>query len=133
MRPHCSRIREAHTATLLNGPGDVLVTDGSSSEVYNPYTNFWRRTASLTTGRYSHTATELPSGKVLVAGGRTCDWSTLLSSAELYDPATDTWSPTGSLFTPRSHHTAVAARLGQGAGGGRQLHPLGDDSPPGDV
>src|SRR5690348_389945 len=68
-----------HTATLLNGPGDVLVTDGSGSEVYNPYTNAWRRTASMTTARSYHTATELPSGKVLVTGGRGSDGSTLLS------------------------------------------------------
>ena len=43
-------------------------------------------TGSLGTARCQHTATLLPSGKVLVAGG-SCNWSSL-SSAELYDPAT---------------------------------------------
>src|SRR4051794_6819090 len=48
--------------------------------------NTFTNTGSLTTGRYAHTATLLPSGKVLVAGG----WndSTSFASAELYDPAT---------------------------------------------
>jgi hypothetical protein len=124
-----------HTATLLRGPGDVLVTDGSGSEVYNPYTNAWRRTASMTTGRYYHTATELPSGKVLVAGGRTSDWSTLFSSAELYDPTTETWSPTGSTFVPRANHTAVLLDSGKVlvAGGNQPAGRYGPIGPPGEV
>ena len=52
-----------------------------------------------------HTATLLPNGKVLVAGGYAERSS--LSSAELYDPATGTWSSTGSLGTARSSHTAT--------------------------
>ena len=53
-----------------------------------------------------HTATLLPNGKVLVAGG--CGiGSHSLSSAELYDPATGSWSGTGSLGTARSEHTAT--------------------------
>jgi len=55
-------------------------------------------TGSLTTARRSHTATLLPSGKVLVAGGFN---GSFLSSAELYDPATGSWSSTGSLTTAR--------------------------------
>ncbi|MFY0562940.1 Kelch repeat-containing protein [Archangium lansingense] len=102
-----------HTATLLSGPGDVLVADGNGSEVYNPYTNAWRSTPSMTTGRYFHTATELPSGKVLALGGRTGDWLTLFSSAELYDTATDTWSPTSPMTTARAHHTSVLLDSGK--------------------
>ena len=64
-----------------------------------------------------HTATLLPNGKVLVAGG--LDSSGLSNSAELYDPASGTWSSTGSLVnrTPRAHGD-VAAQW-QGAGRGR--------------
>ena len=47
-----------------------------------------------------HTATLLPNGKVLVAGG--CNGDGVLTSAELYDPASGTWSATGSLNTARS-------------------------------
>ena len=46
-----------------------------------------------------HTATLLPNGKVLVAGGY--GNSGYLASAELYDPATGTWTATGSLATAR--------------------------------
>ena len=51
-----------------------------------------------------HTATLLPSGKVLVAGGYN---GSTLSSAELYDSATGSWSSTGSMGTARSIHTAT--------------------------
>ena len=53
----------------------------------------------------SHTATLLPNGKVLVAGGYLEAAS--LASAELYDPATGTWSATGSLATGARNHTAT--------------------------
>ena len=43
-----------------------------------------------------HTATLLPNGKVLVAGGQDRQLATL-ASAELYDPASGTWTVTGSL------------------------------------
>ena len=47
-------------------------------------------TGSPADARYYHTATLLPSGKVLVAGGLTT--ATHLASAELYDPVSGTWS-----------------------------------------
>ena len=65
----------------------------------------WTETGSLATARYSHTATLLPNGKVLVAGGLNSSGS--LASAELYDPASGTWTATGSLATARSSHTAT--------------------------
>ncbi len=52
-------------------------------------------------GTLYHTATLLPNGKVLVAGGYDADPDTI-ASAELYDPATGTWTATGSLATDRS-------------------------------
>jgi hypothetical protein len=53
-------------------------------------------TGSMNTGRWSHTATLLADGKVLVVGGTTL-YGGVLASAELYDPATGTWTVTGSL------------------------------------
>ncbi len=58
----------------------------------------------MTTGRYGHTATLLPSGKVLVTGGY---GSADLSSMELYDPVLGQWSPAGSMVMARSQHTAT--------------------------
>ena len=57
----------------------------------------WTQTGSLITGRDDHTATLLPNGQVLVAGG--LDSNNFLASAELYDPASGTWTETGSLAT----------------------------------
>ena len=50
------------------------------------------------------TATLLPNGKVLVAGGSVSS-TVYLASAELYDPASGTWSATGSLGTARASGT----------------------------
>ncbi|MBZ0090397.1 MAG: hypothetical protein K8H90_08480, partial [Thermoanaerobaculia bacterium] len=54
---------------------------------------------SLSSERNRHTATLLPSGKVLVAGG-VDENSTALSSAELYDPATGTTPTPRPCFLP---------------------------------
>src|SRR5438874_2309277 len=47
-------------------------------------------TGSLVTARFGQTATLLPNGKTLVAGGAGTAFNTL-ASVELYDPATGTW------------------------------------------
>ncbi len=96
-----------HTSTLLNGK--VLVTGGmydSSAELYDLVTDTWSMTGGMSVIRDSHTATLLPSGKVLIAGGRIGSSQTR-ASAELYDPASGTWSSTGSMSVTRSNHTAT--------------------------
>lgn len=64
-------------------------------------------TGSMTAGRRGHTATLLPNGKVLVAGG----YAT--ASAELYDPFTGSFSPTGSMSVTRYRHTATLLPNGE--------------------
>jgi subtilisin family serine protease len=110
--------RDTHTATLLSN-GKVLIAGGygysggggylSSAEVYDPATGTWTATGALSTARELHTATLLPNGKVLVAGGAYHDGANwiFLSSAELYDPATGTWTPTGALISARWQYTAT--------------------------
>ena len=100
--------RSQHTATLLPN-GRVLVAAGennrdpagsnglSTAELYDPSTGIWTATGSLTTARVrGQTATLLPTGKVLVAGGYNPN-DFYLASAELYDPASGSWTVTGSL------------------------------------
>ena len=71
----------------------------------------WSATGNLGAARQRHTATLLPSGKVLVAGGDTV--SSVLDSAELYDPAAGTWNATDSLITARRSHTATLLPSGK--------------------
>jgi len=74
----------------------------------------WTLTGQLNTPRYRHTATLLPNGKVLVAGGiGPVSCSSPANSAELYSPINGTWSITGSLNTARTNHTATLLQNGQ--------------------
>jgi N-acetylneuraminic acid mutarotase len=114
--------RSGHTATLLPS-GKVLVVGGyykdgvweyqrNSAELYNPATGTWLAAAILGLARAYHTATLLPSGKVLVAGGYNYN-DGHLTSAEIYDPANGTWSPTGELVYSRASHTATLLPSGK--------------------
>jgi Kelch motif/Galactose oxidase, central domain len=71
----------------------------------------WEYTGNLKTARFHHTATLLPDGRVLVAGGG--DQSGSLRSAELYDPASGTWSAAHSLKTARDSQTATLLANGK--------------------
>jgi N-acetylneuraminic acid mutarotase len=111
--------RNAHTATLLPD-GSVLVTGGadgivvtgaavfSTAEIYSPSAGTWTATGSMTSARVGDTATSLPSGAVLVAGGiGTGLGNNYLATAEIYDPSAGSWTPTGSMSTQRYEHTAT--------------------------
>jgi hypothetical protein len=118
--------RDNHTATLLPN-GKVLVAAGeyvstqfgrdqrlASAELYDPASGTWTATGNLATARYLHTATLLPNGKVLVAGGAgTGANPPPLATAELYDPALGTWTTTGSMATARASHTATLLANGK--------------------
>src|SRR5439155_118139 len=71
----------------------------------------WVTVGSMKPARTSHTATLLPNGKVLVAGGFAASGAT--NSAEVYDPASGTWTITGTMTTPREYHTATLLPNGQ--------------------
>jgi N-acetylneuraminic acid mutarotase/uncharacterized protein YjdB len=89
--------RSLHTATLLTN-GTVLVAGGdtesggvtadnvATAELYDPVAGTWSSTGSLTTGRSYHSATLLPNGVVMVAGGQGIAplSAGTLASAELY-------------------------------------------------
>jgi N-acetylneuraminic acid mutarotase len=73
----------------------------------------WQLTGSLAAEREHHTATLLPSGVVLVAGGFDAFPVFELSSAELYNPATGQWTRTGSLHHARYVHSATLLSNGK--------------------
>jgi Galactose oxidase, central domain/Kelch motif len=73
---------------------------------YDPTTGTFSATGSMRTARAGHTATLLPDGRVLVAGGSGTDGQGL-TSAELYDPQTGTFSVTGSMTAGRFQQTAT--------------------------
>jgi N-acetylneuraminic acid mutarotase len=123
--------RIGHTATLLND-GRVLVVGGytlgadggarsySSAEVYDPATNGWSSTGRLAVERAGHTATLLPDGLVLVAGGAqfggaaasSPSATTYTATTELYDPVLGTWAGGANLVAARGRHSATL--LGDG-------------------
>lgn len=69
----------------------------------------WKSVGSMHESRFAHTATLLPDGTVMVAGGMLDyeEYGGVVKSAEIYDPSTGTWERTGSMKTQRSHHTAT--------------------------
>ncbi len=122
--------RASHTATVLQD-GRVLITggfkkapDGHSqissltAELFDPRTESFIRTGDMNVRRAGHTATLLPSGKVLVAGGFTGNGIT--ASAEVYDPASQTFTLAGSMSVARRGSTATLLPNGDVliAGGG---------------
>jgi hypothetical protein len=112
-----TQFRVAFTGTLLPS-GKILVVGGTphytsleaptTAELFDPVTDEWSPTGSLTHERYEHTATLLPSGKVLVVGAPRRP-----QPAELYDPATGTWTLTGQPLLARSQHSATLLPSGQ--------------------
>lgn len=115
--------RGFHTATLLPS-GDVLVAGGRGSRddqasplrqahIYRPASNTWITTSPMPTARALHSATLLPDGRVMVAGGQGVG-GIYLDSVEVYDPATATWAAApGRLDSARAQHTATLLHSGQ--------------------
>lgn len=60
---------------------------------------------AMSAARAAHTATSLPDGRVLVAGGFTEKGSA--KGAEVYDPGTGRFSPLPPMITTRHSHTAT--------------------------
>jgi hypothetical protein len=123
--------RWSGTATLLSN-GKVLIAGGelceydgfwgdvcggallSSAELFDPATETFSKTGSMSTARRSHTATLLEDGTVLITGGvNSSDLSD--ATAEIYDPATGGFTRVGDMADTlgRFAHTASLLKDGR--------------------
>lgn len=126
---HTARFHQ--TATML-ADGNVLIAGGddgagyassgggmclcahatASSELYNQAKGTWGKTGTMKNARDLFATALLPGGKVLAAGGLTCDTTTgsctIMSSAEVY--AKGTWTLIASMYSAR--YSFIAASLG---------------------
>ncbi len=102
--------RSSHTQTTLLD-GRVLITGGhtgadgtspgtatASVEIFDPFSGVFTSAAAMTSSRAAHTATLMPDGTIVVAGGST--W-------QVFDPTSDTWSVNRAMVHSRSSHAAV--------------------------
>ena len=97
----CRAIRTLTLAGLLA----VGLMAGSAVPVLAASSGTWTVTGSLNADRAGHSATLLPNGQVLVAGGE--GTTGFLNSAELYNPSTGRWTVTGSMATSRLGQSAA--------------------------
>lgn len=109
-----TQITASVPSSATSGPISVTTPAGagtsSTSFTVTPTANF-TFTGSMSTGRALHTATLLPNGKVLIAGGAN-PIGTALKTAEIYDPVTGTFTLTGNMNSTRAGHTATLLNNG---------------------
>jgi len=120
--PPMAVARLSHSATTLRD-GRVLVVGGKtksgdngefhrSAELFDPArpADGWRAVGDLAAVRIDHSATLLPDGRVLVAGGTTVLPDGVLratTSAELFDPAVLRFAAAPALAVARTYHEAA--------------------------
>ena len=119
-------------SVTLQSPGSstIVATDiakptitGTSTAIQvamNPNLHGFQATGAMGGERASHTATLLPNGKVLVAGG-TDSLGNDLATAELFDPAAGTFTATGTMISSRISFTATLLAHGPAATNGKVL------------
>lgn len=87
----------------------------ASAEIFDPARGRWSLVAPMAVARARHTATLLPDGEVLVAGGATTyhgEAGLVTARAEIYNPGTNAWRPAASMSKPR--YTDAATLLNNG-------------------
>jgi hypothetical protein len=113
-------IHAFHTATSLPD-GTILIAGGtngtvvlSSAEVFNPSTLAFTPTATpMNSPRQQQSASLLPNGRVLMAGGfTTSPGSGPTNSAEIYYPDTKVFISVPPMISSRSQHVAITLPKG---------------------
>jgi predicted nucleic acid-binding Zn-ribbon protein len=113
--------RWGHAATILPD-GRVLITGGelgvspggrlASAEIFDPATQTFTVTGSMTTGRRGHRATLLADGTVLITGGLLSN-STFAASTEIYHPQSGTFTTNVPMYMGRFNHQAIRLHDGR--------------------
>ena len=98
-------------AAVFSGGGAI----GSLVQVYRPETGDWVAAGSLQVLTVAGTATLLPSGRVLLAGGVASSGSSsaVTAVAELYNPATGVSNVTAPMHFARTGHRATLLASGK--------------------
>ena len=78
-----------------------------TAEIYNPATGSWSPAPSLSAGVTNHTATLLPSGQVLIAGGYDGFTPTAYNFVYLYTPSANSLVSMSPLLIQRLDHGAA--------------------------
>lgn len=120
--PEMNFPRRMHVVTQLKD-SRFLITGGiqlrgndfgatMNTEIYDPTSDTFIAGKTMTDGRWLHTATLLPDGRVLIVGGRNNNCTGQcpifsLRTAEIFDPATGNFTATGSMTYSRYNHTAT--------------------------
>src|SRR5215212_1880550 len=100
----------ASAAAIISGPPEMRVAPASHSLASEAEAAPQTQSSTMITARRGHTATRLPDGRVLIAGGENSDGT--LNQAELYDASSSTFSAAASMGAERADHTATL--LGDG-------------------
>jgi hypothetical protein len=113
--PPLSEPRDDSERSVLLKDGRVLIVSGGETrlvEIFEPTTRLFDLAGLMLHVRGGPTATVIPDGRVLIAGGFTAFGPTdpeppVTESAELFDPVSGKSQPTGSLSMARYRHSAV--------------------------
>jgi hypothetical protein len=103
---------ELRTATAALSDNAPLSPQGAVVSGYGGGPDAWTPVRPMTAAREHFTATLLPGGKVLMAGGQSVT-DTPLASAELYNPAARSFTATGPLHDARTYPAATLLQDGQ--------------------
>jgi N-acetylneuraminic acid mutarotase len=116
--------QRANAGSVQLKDGRVLVAGGiaadgspvwhmiANAEIYDPASNTWAATASLSEARHAYILTLLPNGQVLAVGGaRDYDgnWSesSFVREVEAYDPKANNWQTVGEIPQPGAFAAAA--------------------------
>jgi hypothetical protein len=124
--------RASHRVNTV-GDGKILITGGfgiggapvATAELFDPATGTFSSVGvgSLTQARARHSATQLPTGEILIAGGNS--GSGVLASTEFYNPDSKAFSPGLPLNQARQTHNAQVLPNGKVLFSGGNNNPSG--------